>query len=308
MKRNLILAFAVMMVFSIFLTGCGEDGKASPSNTATTFLEMLRADKLEEAEGIYGGTDFEPVAMIFGNDTLSDQAEGLLEEKIRGFEYTFGEINEGSTTATIQVQVKAYNLGAVVAQLQGNTVFMDDLLESDAHPFSAESNTVLINQIGQAKREYLQTVVIQLNLVDEIWQVGEITGDSDFFMAITGNLPDTLSTMTNSYKKIKAEAGTQMAPVQSEGEGTAQPQQQAPAPVTYAINNIQEATAAVENYLGITDADPEKPFIKVESEDSQSYMLRAYTITYNADTTKTETTLGWYKVDKVSGTVTESAG
>ena len=137
--------------------------------------------------------------------------------------------------------------------------------------------------------------------------VSNISADSDFFMAITGNLPDTLSSMTVSYKKVKAEGGSQ-SESGGETERPEQSQQETETPVNYAVNSAQEATKAVEAYLGIAEGDSSAPYIKVEREDSSSYTLRTYTITYNADTTKTETTLGWYTVNKVSGAVSESQG
>ena len=75
--------------------------------------------------------------------------------------------------------------------------------------------------------------------------------------------------------------------------------------IDYEIDDVDDAKDAVEEYLQLDDDDPNAPIIKVDSEDSDTYTVQVYSVIYNADGSTTQTTIGWFYVDKLTGKVTE---
>ncbi len=311
MKRTLICLLTLALIIAFVSAGCG-DKDNTPSACATRFLEALKADELSDVENIYPYGQIDPAQMVFGENSLNDQAEEMFNDKARGFDYMFGDISEQDSLATVTVNVTAYNLGASISELalasnQAAKSLMDSLAKAGQAPFSAEANTALVNQLGQAEKSYEQTVKLTLTKKGDQWTVDEIRYDSDFFTAITGNTPATLSSLSAAYKKTMAESASQEPSAQS-SPGSQEPEQQAQAqtsPADYEIDDMDEAIKAVEDYLRLDDDDPDKPYIRVDSEDSAAYTVLCYELIPNSDGTNSEAIIGYFLVDKVTGQVSE---
>lgn len=302
MNKRILCLLAMVFIAGLLSAGCGNDDN-TPSAATTRFLEALKADELDDVADIYLQEEIDPASLIFGDDVLNDQAEDMFDKKVLGFDYMLGTISEQDSIATVTVDITAYSLGSAISELESNQSFMDSLVNIGSSPFSSEANTVLVNQIGQTKKTYEQTVKLNLTKINDIWTVNEITDDSDFITAISGNTPATLSSMSASYKKTKAESENQQGGTEttSPSESSGHTSQTA----DYEIDSIDDAIEAVEDYLRIDDDDPDKPQIKVDSEDNSSYTVVCYEVMQNADGTSSNAIIGYFLVDKVTGDVTE---
>lgn len=197
-QRRIMTAITALMMCicsAIAFTGCGTP---SPSDTAKTFLDALKAQDTETMATVYAAKDLDVENGLFGDtseeDTLlsGESFEKLFMDKILDFDYTITNEKIDGDKATVTVEITTYPMGDTFTQVYGELMTQIwGLAFSDA---SDEDVNAVIEGIftkhwnAMTEKTYKGSADLTLSKTDDGWQVDEIKDDSDFLNAVTGNM------------------------------------------------------------------------------------------------------------------------
>ena len=198
MKKAITIITALMMCIcgAMALTGCGEP---SPSDTAKTFLDALKAQDAEAMTAVYAGEGLDVEGGLFGEE--SDDEESLLSgetleeallKKILDFDYEITNEKIDGDKATVTVDVTTYPMGDTFSQIYADLMTQIwGLAFSDAS--DKEVQTVIDGIFtkhwdAMTEKSYKGTADLSLTKTEDGWKVDEIDDDGDFFNVLTGNM------------------------------------------------------------------------------------------------------------------------
>lgn len=197
MKKAITIITALMICIfgAMALTGCGTP---SPSDTAKTFLDALKAQDTETMASVYAGKDLDVENGLFGEsdeeDTLlsGESFDKMLMEKILDFDYAITNEKIDGDKATVTVDVTTYPMGDTFSQIYADMMTQIwGLAFSDA---SDEQTNAVIEGIftkhwqEMTEKTYKGTADLSLTKTEDGWKVDEIEDDSDFLNVLTGNM------------------------------------------------------------------------------------------------------------------------
>lgn len=207
------IACVFCLALACVLSGCNS---VTPTQTAEKFLEAIKTDDASLAEGIYDGEATFQGAMASveslesdsddasddSSGELSQEAQDLLAEKLKSFEYTVGNESIDGDTATVEVTIKTYNMSTVLSNFiseyfqQGFALAFSGASEEQLNALASQ---VLTNQLESAQMDYEKTVPLKMSKVDGKWVVDNLSDQDGFVNVLTGGMIDALENYQKAF-------------------------------------------------------------------------------------------------------------
>ena len=124
---------------------------------------------------------------------VTDEAVDAAADKLEGFKFSVGEVEEDGDSATAEVTINTYDLSGEI---------MGSIMECMTEAYSTYMNNSDSSQIHEAfvkvfksrlrdidKRELEFTAELQLSKDDEGWKVSSIDDEESFVNSLLGGLP-----------------------------------------------------------------------------------------------------------------------
>lgn len=189
MKKIFAIVLAVML--SIFTAACGQ---ATPTEVVTDYLEAIKAQDMDAVDLLYAG-DADDVSMDsseeIDTDSFSEELTNKLIDMYSAFEYSVSNETIDGDTATVDVTIKSYNIGAAMKSALSESIsqiFAMAFSGASDEEIDEMSNNIFMENLEAATFDLEQTVTISLTKEDGQWVVDAFEDDSPFIDAITGGL------------------------------------------------------------------------------------------------------------------------
>ena len=197
MKKKIAILLSVLLAVGT-LVACGGSA-ATPTEVTHNFLTALQNQDFEGANRYSVGEDEEDFDFwdsVF--DDMDDDPVGIyMVERLMEtfFEFDFELSNEeiDGDTATIDVQITAYNWGDVLEQWfesffeEAFDLAMAGASEDEIEQLGLD---LLSEALGNMSKDYVDTVELTLVRVGGNWLVDEIEEDGPFVNALFGGVLD----------------------------------------------------------------------------------------------------------------------
>lgn len=207
-RKHIAVILAVFTTV-FFLTGCGST--PTPTQTADTFLQALKAQDSETMAEVFAGEKLDLLDAVSDEEEDTEAADSdltkIYEEqmvpKMLDFDYELSnEVIDGDK-ATVDVKISTYRIGDAF------TAFFSDYLSqafilafSDASEEDMDTlaTTILTGKLADlTEKSYEKTATINLTNKDGKWVVDMLDTNDDFLDAVTGGLLTSFGSMEDMF-------------------------------------------------------------------------------------------------------------
>ncbi|MDO4869710.1 MAG: DUF4878 domain-containing protein [Bacillota bacterium] len=206
--KKLAIILVVCLAVTMSLFGCGSN--PTPTETADTFLNAVKAGDADTLKTVYEGDNFDVLALLFddvesdGGDAVDDEYfEKTLTPLLQDFDYKLSNEKIDGDKATVDVKITTYDIGGAFL------AFMEDYfgqaLELAFSGASDKEVEELANSIFEEKinkltdKDYSETVTLDLVNKDGIWKVTKIDESSELINAISGNMIKAIEEIDEAF-------------------------------------------------------------------------------------------------------------
>ena len=207
-RKHIAVILAVFTTV-FFLAGCSST--PTPTQTADTFLQAMKAQDSETMGEVFAGEKLDLLDAVSDEEEDTEAADSgltkIYEEqmvpKMLDFDYELSnEVIDGDK-ATVDVKISTYRIGDAF------TAFFSDYLSqafilafSDASEEDMDTlaTTILTGKLADlAEKSYEKTATINLTNKDGKWVVDMLDTNDDFLDAVTGGLLTSFGSMEDMF-------------------------------------------------------------------------------------------------------------
>lgn len=204
MKKTLSIALVLILALSLF--ACG-GSSPTPTDVTNEFLQAIKDTDNDTIKTVYAGGSID-VEKEFENmsESEDDAISKVYAEKLYGqilsFDYEVSNEQVKDDTATVDVAITTYNIGDTfkdfVTDYIGEAFAMSMSGASDEE-LNQKATEIITEKLDGMKKNYSQTITLNLSQKDGEWMVDKLADDSDFYNAISGGILDATKEIEESF-------------------------------------------------------------------------------------------------------------
>lgn len=204
MKKTLSIALVLILALSLF--ACG-GSSPTPTDVTNEFLQAIKDKDNDTIKTVYAGGNIN-VEKEFENmsESEDDAISKVYAEKLYGqilsFDYEVSNEQVKDDTATVDVAITTYNIGDTfkdfVTDYIGEAFAMSMSGASDEE-LNQKATEIITEKLDGMKKNYSQTITLNLSQKDGEWMVDKLADDSDFYNAISGGILDATKEIEESF-------------------------------------------------------------------------------------------------------------
>lgn len=210
MTKHIAIILAVITAI-FFLSSCSST--PSPTETADTFLQALKAQDGEKMATVYSAEKLDLLETAAESSEESSEEstdtglEAVYEEqmmpKMLDFDYEISNEQINDDKATVDVKFTTYRIGDAFTSFFGEYIsqaFMLAFSDVSEEELDSLATTLLSGKLADlTEKTYEKTATLSLTKVDGKWMVDEIQTGDDIIDALTGGLVTAFSNMENAF-------------------------------------------------------------------------------------------------------------
>ena len=206
--KHIATILAIMLVI-FFLGGCSST--PTPTQTADTFLQAIKAQDGEALAGVYANKELDLLDAAAeseedeeAEDTgLTQVYEEQMVPKMLDFDYELSNEQIDGDKATVDVTVTTYSIGDAFTAFFSDYIsqaFMLAFSDTSEEEMDALATTLLSGKLANlTEKNYEKTATLSLTKVDDKWVVDELATGSDIVDALTGGLVTSFGNMESAF-------------------------------------------------------------------------------------------------------------
>ena len=213
----LIVSLILILVLTASCAGGQKQAADTPSGAVDTFFEAAKKGDREAIKEVYAGdpktvTDIteEMGESSYKELGISEENVKEMQEKLLDFDYEVGEENVEGEKGTVKVKIKTYNTGAVfkkwLSEFMG-WAMANAMSGMSQEELSKKGVEMFNDEFKNVKKDYSETVNVDVEKVDGKWKVSELNEESDILNALTGGMVDELKQLSENFSGLMENSG-----------------------------------------------------------------------------------------------------